>query len=195
MTTTIQSPKDQLSLQEFLQLPETNPASEWSDGAIVQKPMPKIQHSILQGKLLSAINERGTPQQLVYAFPELRCVFIDRVIVPDITVLAWDRVPTNDLGEVQGELESCPDWMIEILSPEQSATQTIKKILYCVEQGTELGWLIDPNERQVFSFQSQQPTKVHEGSDVLPMLSVLSNWQLTAADLFGWLSFKKGSGV
>jgi len=30
-----------LSLQEFLQQPETKPASEYIDGEIIQKPMPK----------------------------------------------------------------------------------------------------------------------------------------------------------
>ncbi len=39
------------SLEEFLQLPETKPASEYIDGQIVQKPMPKSRHSRLQGRL------------------------------------------------------------------------------------------------------------------------------------------------
>ncbi len=36
-----------LSLQEFLQQPETKPASEYIDGEIIQKPMPKGRHSRL----------------------------------------------------------------------------------------------------------------------------------------------------
>jgi len=43
-----------LSLEEFLKLPETKPASVYIDGAIVQKPMPKGRHSRLQGKLCAA---------------------------------------------------------------------------------------------------------------------------------------------
>lgn len=191
MAAMLRSPKTKISLQEFLEMPETQPASEWIDGDIYQKPVLKIQHSIIQGKLLSAINERGNPHHLVYAFPELRCVFEGSVIVPDITVLQWGRVPVNDKGEVQGEVDSCPDWMIEILSPEQSTTRVIKKILLCVERGSELGWLIDPDEREIFVFQPQQPTRVYEGSEVLPMLTVLRSWQLTAADVFGWLNLTK----
>lgn len=190
MTATIQPPKTKISLEDFLQMPETKPACEYIDGEIIQKPMVKIQHSILQAKLLLAINEQGNPQQLVYAFPELRCVFGGRVIVPDITVLQWERVPTNEVGEVQGEIDFYPDWIIEVLSPEQSTTKVIKKILLCLEEGTELGWLIDPEEREIFVFQPGLPTKACEGSDPLPMLDVLKDWQLTPADIFGWLSFK-----
>jgi Uma2 family endonuclease len=37
-----------LTLEEFLKLPETKPASEYIEGEIIQKPMPKIKHSRLQ---------------------------------------------------------------------------------------------------------------------------------------------------
>jgi Uma2 family endonuclease len=43
----IQSPP-QLSLSEFLELPETKPASEYIDGKIYQKLMPKGKHSAIQ---------------------------------------------------------------------------------------------------------------------------------------------------
>ena len=35
------------TLEEFLQLPETKPASEYIDGKIYQKPMPQGKHSTL----------------------------------------------------------------------------------------------------------------------------------------------------
>ncbi|MEH2219023.1 MAG: Uma2 family endonuclease [Nostoc sp.] len=39
-----------LTLEEFLKLPETKPASIYIDGEIIQKPMPKTRHSRLQAK-------------------------------------------------------------------------------------------------------------------------------------------------
>ncbi len=41
----------QISLAEFLDLPETKPASEYIDGQIIQKPMPPGHHSIIQLEL------------------------------------------------------------------------------------------------------------------------------------------------
>ena len=38
-----------MTLEEFLKLPETKPASEYIEGEIIQKPMPKTKHSCLQG--------------------------------------------------------------------------------------------------------------------------------------------------
>lgn len=53
-----------ITLKEFLKQPETKPASEYIDGAIVQKPMPKTRHVRLQGKLIQAINEVTGSQRL-----------------------------------------------------------------------------------------------------------------------------------
>jgi Uma2 family endonuclease len=36
-----------LSLEEFLQLPETKPASEFIDGRIYQKPVPPGKHRVI----------------------------------------------------------------------------------------------------------------------------------------------------
>lgn len=45
-----------ISLEEFLAMPETEPASEYIDGQIIQKPMAQGQHSRIQGKLVNVIN-------------------------------------------------------------------------------------------------------------------------------------------
>ena len=40
-----------LSLEAFLAFPETQPASEYAHGFIIQKPMPKGKHSTIQFEL------------------------------------------------------------------------------------------------------------------------------------------------
>jgi Uma2 family endonuclease len=188
MVTSIQSPS-KISLAEFLLLPETKPASEYVDGAIYQKPMPQGKHSTLQFEFPSVINQIGKPQKLAYAFPELRCSFDGRSIVPDIAVFEWPRIPLNANGEIENRIEIAPDWIIEILSPEQSSTRVINKILFCLKNHTKLGWLIDPEERLVIVFKPQQEPEIKENQDILPVLDVLSDLQLSAEDLFGMLSF------
>lgn len=52
----VQTPSKPLTLEEFLKLPETKPASEYMDGQIIQKPMPQGKHSTIQGELVTVIN-------------------------------------------------------------------------------------------------------------------------------------------
>jgi Uma2 family endonuclease len=177
------------TLDEFLTLPETKPASEYFDGEIYQKPMPQGKHSTLQVELASAVNQVGKAKKLVYAFTELRCTFSGKSIVPDIAVFEWQRIPLDDRGRIANKFEIAPDWIIEILSPEQSANKVIRKILFCIQNGTKLGYLIDADDESITVFKPNQLPEVKEKQDVLPVLDVLNNWQLTVEDVFSWLSF------
>jgi len=189
MTTLLPS-SPALSLEEFLKKPETKPASEYIDGRVYQKPMPQGKHSRLQTRFSSEINRILEPSRLGCAFTELRCTFGGRLLVPDITVFEWNPIPLNESGEIENQFLIYPDWTIENLSPDQRPTRVINNILFCLNQGTQLGWLIDPEERTVIVFQpNQQPVARDEDADRLTVLNSLGDWQLTIADLFSWLSF------
>jgi Uma2 family endonuclease len=184
----VQTPSKTLTLEEFLQQPEMKPASEYIDGQIIPKPMPQGKHSTLQGELLPAINGVVKPERLARAFPELRCTFGNRSTVPDIAVFVWSRIPRDENGEVANKFLIAPDWTIEILSPDQSQTKVTKNILHCLKHGTQMGWLIDPDEQTVFVYHPKQETEVFDQPNaLLPIPLFASKLQLTVKDLFAWL--------
>ncbi|MFB2876526.1 Uma2 family endonuclease [Floridanema aerugineum] len=184
----VQIPYKSLTLAEFLTLPETEPASEFINGEIIQKPMPKGKHSIIQGELVSVINAVLKPRKIARAFPELRCTFAEKSIVPDVSVFLWERIPRDRNGEVANIFTIAPDWIIEILSPEQSQTKVTKKILQCLKNGTQMGWLIDPEEQTIFVYlANQQPEVFDQVAAQLPVPSFASDLQLTVGQIFGWL--------
>jgi Uma2 family endonuclease len=186
--TMVQTPAKPLTLEEFLARPETEPASEYSDGQIIQKPMPQGEHSVIQTELPPAINGVLKPQQIARAFTELRCTFGGRSTVPDIAVFVWDRIPRKDNGSIANVFSIAPDWVIEILSPDQSQTKVTKNILHCLQHGTQMGWLIDPEEQCVFVFCPDQPTTFYdEPSAQLPVPEFANRFTLTLEELFGWL--------
>ncbi|PZO11622.1 MAG: hypothetical protein DCF25_19000 [Leptolyngbya foveolarum] len=184
----VQTPVRTLTLEEFLQQPETKPASEYIDGQTIQKPMPKAAHSGIQAGLIKVIDPALIPSKTGRAFPELRCTFGDRSIVPDVTVFPWAKVPRDEKGKLADELFTAPDWMIEILSPGQSQTKVVKKIMYALTNGTQLAWLIDPAEECVFSYMPDLRTVLYESSDAqLPVPGFATDFQLTVGELVGWL--------
>lgn len=181
--------KPALTLEEFLKLPETKPASEYVDGEVIQKPMPKTRHSRLQGKLIHTINEVTEAGQVAYAFPELRCTFGSRSIIPDVTVFRWQNIALDENGEPLDNVLVAPDWTIEILSPEQSSNRTTGNILHCLKHGCQLGWLIDPDDRSVIVFQPQQQPELFHQEDKLVVLDGVE-LELTAKQIFKWLKMK-----
>ena len=194
-----------LTLAEFLKLAATKPEREYLAGKILQKSTPQGQHSVLQANLVTEINRIGKPQKTACAFPELRCTFAGSSIVPDIAVFEWQNIPLQPNGRITNRFEIPPDWIIEILSPEQSANRVIRKISFClsdrllrpkrtepavtVGQGTKLGWLVDPEDESVVIFEPNSTPIVKAGNELLLVIKALKDWQLSAADLFGWLNF------
>ncbi|MCU0549122.1 MAG: Uma2 family endonuclease [Leptolyngbya sp. Prado105] len=176
MTPTIQA----LTLESFLRLPniEESPAWELIDGELLQKPMPTIHHSILQKRLVAAIDRVESQYE---AFPELRCVLRQQSIVPDVAVILSSRVPAEN-ESVQG----APDWMIEILSPDQSTTKLISKINACLLEGSKLGWLLDSKEEVIMVFWSDRPLSIISKEMIVPVLPDI-NLQMTAQQIFDWL--------
>ncbi|MEH2418136.1 Uma2 family endonuclease [Nostoc sp.] len=184
----VKSPIKSLTLEDFLKLPETKPATEYINGQIIQKPMPQGKHSILRGELLSVINKVVENRKIALAFPELRCTFGGRSIVPDVAVFAWERIPLDERGDVANVFQAYPDWTIEILSPDQSQTKVTGNILHCLKHGSRLGWLIDPGDRSVLVYPpKQQPELLQEEQETLAVPDLVSNLQLTVGQLFGWL--------
>ncbi|MCF4970369.1 Uma2 family endonuclease [Nostoc sp. CMAA1605] len=174
-----------LSLEDFLKLPylEDSPAWEYLDGVAVQKPMPKTRHSILQKRLLGEVDSNTTDYT---ALPELRCTFAGRSIVPDIAVVAWNRIPLNDIGEPEDDFREAPDWTIEILSPDQKVNRVIDNILHCLRNGSKLGWMLDPDDYSILVFAPQQEPEVMRGDRQLTMIPGV-NLTLTAQQIFAWL--------
>jgi Uma2 family endonuclease len=180
-----------ISLSEFLELEETRPYSEYIEREIIQKPMPQGKHSRIQAKLTSAINLSLESSQIGLAFPELRCTFENRSIVPDIAVFQWSHIPIDRNGNLENIFTIPPDWIIEILSPDQAQAKVTRKILHCLEYGSEMGWLIEPGDEYVTVYQrtedGQITVRIFERKEsILAVPNFARGIQLTVGDLFGW---------
>ena len=155
------------SLATFLSQPniEASPAWELIDDLAIQKIMPMLFHSRLQRNLVNYINDRTKDFE---AIQELRCIVPPYSPVPDISVVEIER-----LSEEDGPFNGAPDWLIEIRSPDQSTLNLQKKILHCLENGTQLAWLIDFVGKQIWVWQGDSLPSIFSGEEMLPMLGDL----------------------
>ncbi|MCA2642322.1 MULTISPECIES: Uma2 family endonuclease [unclassified Microcystis] len=174
-----------INLEDFLKLPylEDSPAWEYLDGVAIQKPMPKTRHSILQKRLLAEVDSHTADYT---ALPELRCTFGGRSIVPDVAVIAWNRINLNQAGEPEDDFTEAPDWTIEILSPDQKVNRVIDNILHCLKHGSKLGWMLDPDDYSVLMFTDQQEPEVCRGDHQLKVIAGVQ-LTLTPQQIFAWL--------
>ena len=187
----VQTSVKQMTLAEFLELPDTKPASEYIDGEIIQKPMPQTQHSVIQGRLFLELTLAWRETDVAQAFPELRCSFGGRAVVPDVVVFEEANISYDENGDIKNVVSIPPDWTIEILSPEQSTSKVLRNISHCLAHGTQMGWLIDPTDRSVFICLPDRTFQmIDEPTTILPVPAFAAAIELTVEQIFSWIKKK-----
>jgi Uma2 family endonuclease len=177
----------QLTLEEFLKLPEAEPALEYFDGVVTQKVSPKGRHAVLQGELARLLHQAGLKRKVVRVFPELRATFGGASCVPDIAVYRWQRVPTDATGRVADDFIEPPDIAVEIVSPGQSVNALVRRCLWYVANGVSVALLVDPDDESVLAYRPGPQTAAWSGPDRIDLSEILPGFQITVEQLFASL--------
>jgi Uma2 family endonuclease len=178
-----------MTLEEFLELPEDKPYLEYIDGRIEAKVSPQTKHSLLTLRLLECLNGWARPARLGFAFPELRCTFAGRSIIPDVVFLLREHIEIGEDGEPVNEVWRPPDIHIEIISPDSSVKKAREKLAHATAHGCPLGWLIHPEKKQrtIDVYRPGRPAERLAPDGVLEGEPVLRGFRLGVAEVFGWL--------
>jgi Uma2 family endonuclease len=180
-----------LTLKEFLQLPEQEPALEYFNGMVTQKVSPKQRHSRLQTKLAQHINEFAEPRELAIAFTELRTTYAGASPVPDVAVYVWERLQVDAAGEFLEECVEPPDIAVEIVSPGQPIGELVKKCRWYVEHGARIALLVEPRRRVIRDFRPGRPPAILRGPDLIDLGEVIPGFTMRVEDLFAMLRIRR----
>jgi Uma2 family endonuclease len=96
--------------------------------------------------------------------------------LPDVSFIRYDRLPTE--AYEQKVCPTTPDLIAEVLSENNTVGEIDRKLDECFEGGTQLAWIIDPDERKATIYTSRHEyseiddTGMLEGGKVLPGFSV-----------------------
>ena len=104
---------------------------------------------------------------------------------PDLAWVRKERWEALSKEERRKFPPLCPDFVVELRSPSDSLQFLQSKMEEYIENGAQLGWLIDPFERKVHVYRPQSPVEVLEdpesvsGDPVLPgfTLDVRALWE------------------
>ena len=124
--------------EQYLEMSFEGIDCEYVDGEVVERRMPTYLHSKVQGLLFVLFWTLGK-RYPIFPAPELRLA-IDpkhRYRIPDVAVFAGQE-PTEPVPSTP------PLVAIEIVSPDDRLTETLKKFGEYRDWGIENIWLIDP---------------------------------------------------
>ncbi|MGB8700840.1 MAG: Uma2 family endonuclease [Thermosynechococcaceae cyanobacterium] len=78
----------------------------------------------------------------------------------------------------------CPDFVMELLSPSDNLHTTRQKMQEYVSSGIKLGWLVNPQDKQVEIYRPGQPVEILQSPATLSGETVLSDFTMSLAWLW-----------
>lgn len=96
---------------------------------------------------------------------------------PDAAWIRKERWQALTQEERDGFPPLCPDFVVEIRSPTDKLPGLIRKMQEYMQNGSRLGWLIDPMNKKAYIFRTNQSREsgwvdLLDGEDVLPGLQL-----------------------
>jgi len=103
---------------------------------------------------------------------------------PDAAWIANQKWEQLTAAEKQRFLPFAPDFVIELLSPTDSLDKTQTKMQEYIDNGTQLGWLINRKARQVEIYRQGQAVEVLDNPESLSGETLLPQFNLELAAIW-----------
>ena len=134
--------------ETYLRMSFEGPDREYVDGELVERGVPTYLHARIQ-MILGSLFETLRRQHPVFAASELRLALHSnhRYRIPDVCVFAGQE-PTEAIPDTP------PLIAIEIVSPDDRTSESLKKFEEYRHWGVTHIWLIDPLEKTFFSYDA-----------------------------------------
>lgn len=173
----------QLTLEEFLALPEGDVNYEFVDGQAVPKVSPKYFHSTLQAALLLLIRTWCKDKGRVgseWAIL-LKRQGKDWAPVPDLTYISYERLPKS--WKRNEACPALPDLVIEIISPDQTMKEFEDKAKDYFVAGVSRVWVVDPEGISIRVFFPDGFSQVYRDTTSI-VDALLPGLELTTRQVF-----------
>ena len=147
--------KKQITLADYLLIPELNYPYEIIDGEMVSCPTPTPAHQIIGANIFTPLNQHVKAKELgVVLFAPVDIILQRdplRTRQPDVLFIHKDKLPGTSLDDLEGLqlLEITPDMVIEVLSPSDTKKVLTGKLTDYQRIGIKECWLVSRETRSV----------------------------------------------
>lgn len=103
---------------------------------------------------------------------------------PDVAWVSDERLATLADEDWEKFLPLCPDFVIELLSPTDSLRALKEKMQEYVDNGTRLGWLIDPFKKSVHIYRPGTPVELVQDPSSISAEPILPGFELNLPEFW-----------
>ena len=163
------------------------PRYEVIDGQKVEKPLMGsfqiLLGSILHGELRAFAKQhrlgRAVTEMLFNLDPRGKTMYC-----PDVAFVSYERWPRERKIDSGRGWDVVPELAIEVNSPTNKASEVLKKIRAYFQSGVLQVWVVFPEVRQVYVYESSTKVQILALADALDGGELLPGFGLTLAELF-----------
>ena len=165
---------------------QLEPPFEMIDGVPKEKHPMGLFANILATYLSTAINNFALPKKLGMAINETTYkVNENNSRRPDVSYVEFAKLPAWEiLLDDPPLLECAPNVAIEIVSPTNTIPEMDTRIENFFTSGVQLVWVVHPQSKQIYIYESTKNCKILEIGDVLDGGKVLPGFSLPLAEIF-----------
>jgi Uma2 family endonuclease len=103
---------------------------------------------------------------------------------PDASWVSAARLERVKPEQQEKFLPLCPEFVIELRSPSDSLRVLQEKMQEYLDNGAELGWLLDPEKKRVYIYRPGAEVEVLEHPESLPGEPLLEDFTLDLRDIW-----------
>ncbi len=167
--------------EDLLEMPEEpGKQVELINGEIVEMSPANARHGLIAGQVYDAIKHHAQHRDLGLVMGDNVGYVLrrdpDHVRAPDVSFVAWNSAPRAD--ELDRFIEGAPTLAVEIVSPNDRATDIHERVQDYLGAGSQQVWVLWPRTRSASVYipdgtgRELGPDAILDGGDVLPGFSV-----------------------
>ena len=173
-----------MTADDFHALPDSK-GWELDDGRLVEKPMGSNSAGIgSEVLILILFYLHDHPIGRAFAEMPYRCYpnHPNRIRKPDVSFIRHERLPVGPLPEPG--ITAPPELAVEVLSPNDLASEIDRKVKEYLEAGVRLVWVVNPDVRTVRIHRLNGTIAQADERGVVSGEDVLPGFQFVVGDLF-----------
>ena len=169
--------------EELLAMSVSGPC-ELIAGELIMMSPAGFDHGGIAGNIAAALAAFVKPRGLgVVAIAEAGFQIArdpDTVRAPDVAFVRAERIPP---GGVKGFFPGPPDIAVEVVSPNDRASEVIAKSQDWLQAGCQMVWVVDPEKRTVAVYRGRNEAAILTTADVLVGGDVLPGFSMPVAKI------------
>lgn len=169
----------QTTIEDLERLADSECRYDLIRGELIEMPPAGGEHGEIAAGIIGRLWSHVTANKLGRVYTSETGFLLARapdvVLAPDAAVVLTERVPVRR----PGYYEVSPDLVVEVVSPNDSASYVQRKVLEYLNAGVRMVWIVYPEQQTISVYEPGDRVRfltrdaTLDGGDVLPGFSVL----------------------